>query len=165
MRTAIACLIATLVPLTACVTSEGDDDNTNQNTNPLVVPVEGEWYYLDVTPISSNCSAGDDGTAGDFGITAASAAGFTVIDGSTDPFTCSLSGGAFNCPNRASAVEDLRPTYDAVLTAHATAQGTFSSATRGSGTQEATVTCTGSACSLYGTWPCNFKVSFQIAAR
>jgi hypothetical protein len=170
MRTIIACLVAaaSIAPLTACVTNkDGGDDNDddyNDNMSALIVPVEGQWHYLDVTQISSNCSAGDDGTAGSFGITGASASGFTVIDGETDPFPCSLSGNTFNCPNRASSIEDLRPDVDAVITAHATAQGTFSSATRGSGTQEASVTCTGTACSAAGTWPCQFKVSFQIGA-
>lgn len=162
MRLAIA-----LVALTACTASSNDDSDppTNQNQNTLIVPQEGTWHYQEVTPISSNCAAGDDGSVGNFAIVSASAAGFTVIDGEADPFGCSLSGNSFNCPNRAWYIEDLRPDVDAVLTAHATAQGTFSSATRATGTQEATVTCTGSACSLAGTWPCNFKVGFDVRAN
>jgi hypothetical protein len=159
MRFAIA-----LIALTACATNDSDPP-TNQNMNTLIVPQEGTWHYADVTPISSNCAAGDDGIAGNFAIASPSAAGFTVIDGDTDPFNCALSGGSFNCPNRAWYTEDLRPQYDAVLVAHATAQGTFSSATRATGTQEATVTCTGSACALAGSWPCNFKVSFEVRAN
>ncbi len=160
----IACLVA--ASLTACVASHGDDtEDPGTDPDTAIVPREGNWYYLDVTRISSTCVAGDDGNAGDFAITSASLAGFTVIDGSTDPFGCNLSGTTFNCPNRAAYTEDLRPTYDAVLTAHATADGTFSSATRGSGSQGATVSCAGTACASYGTWPCTFKVNFQIAAR
>ena len=164
MRIALACLLASL---TACATNDSNDSGpgTNQNMNTLIVPAEGEWYYADVTPVSSTCIAGDDGIAGNFAITSPSASGFTVLDGETEPFNCSLSNNAFNCPNRAWYTEDLRPSVDAVLVAHASAQGTFSSSTRGTGTQEATVTCTGSACSAAGTWPCGFKVSFEIRAN
>jgi len=129
------------------------------------VPQAGGWYYADVTQVSSTCTAGDDGVDGGFLILSPSLTGFTVDDGDTDPFNCTLSGGAFNCPNRASHIEDLRPTYDAVITAHATATGTFTSETRGSGSQSATVDCVGTACSAAGNWPCQFKVNFQIAAN
>jgi hypothetical protein len=158
------CLVASL---TACVANNHGDDTEDPGNDPgtTIVPREGDWYYVDVTKISSTCVAGDDGTAGEFAIASPSLAGFTVIDGDTAPFACSLSGKAFNCPNRAAYAEDLRPSYDAVLTAHATADGTFTSATRASGTQQATVSCAGSACAAYVSWPCTFKVSFQIAAR
>jgi len=160
MRLAIA-----FFALTACAATDDSEPPTNQSSNTLIVPHAGEWHYAEVSPISSNCAVGDDGTVGNFVIASPSAAGFTVIDGESDPFNCALSQNSFNCPNRAWYTEDLRPDIDAVLTAHATAQGTFSSATRATGTQEATVTCTGSACSLAGTWPCGFKVSFEVRAN
>ncbi|HSD86630.1 MAG TPA: hypothetical protein VLB44_03920, partial [Kofleriaceae bacterium] len=59
----------------------------------------------------------------------------------------------------------LHPSFDAIITMHASASGTFSTDTRGSGRQTATVACTGSSCGQLGTWPCNFKVDYQIAAR
>lgn len=158
---AIACLAASLV---ACATDGEDDPNPNQMAQQSVVPQEGQWYYADVTEISSTCGATDNGVAGGFAILGASAAGFTVNDGDGQ-FGCSLSGSSFHCPNRAQALEDLRPDVDALVTAQATATGTFASATSGSGSQEATVNCVGSACAFAGTWPCTFKVSFQIRAE
>ena len=52
---------------------------------------------------------------------------------------------------------------DSTLDFRAAAQGTFSSSTRGTGTQQATVTCTGPDCASLGSFPCTFQVSFQIA--
>lgn len=158
---AIACLAAA-VSLAACAT---DDPDPGQTTQQSIVPREGQWFYADVTQISSTCGTTDNGVAGGFAILGASAAGFMVNDGDGQ-FGCSLSGNAFHCPNRAQALEDLRPDIDAVISAQATATGTFSSSTAGSGSQEATVNCTGSACAFAGhNWPCNYKVEFEIAAN
>jgi hypothetical protein len=129
-----------------------------------VTPKVGGWHYADVTPISNTCSSPQDGNAGDFAIDAATATAFHVVPGdATDPFSCSLAGAAFDCPDRYNEQDDLRPSIDAVLTVHATAEGTFSSSIRGTGTQEATITCTGTACSAIGSFPCQFNVSFTIA--
>ena len=74
---------------------------------------------------------------------------------------------AFDCAERASDTQDYRDDgFDAVVTIHATAEGTFSSPARASGRQEATVSCTGSQCNSLGAGalPCNFTVDFIIQA-
>ena len=84
-------------------------------------------------------------------------------DGGMD-FNCSLASGAFDCPNRLAQTYDYRPSYDALVTIHVDANGTFSSSTRATGSQDATVDCTGSSCSAYGTFPCDFTQDFVIVA-
>ena len=88
-----------------------------------ITPQVGAGRYAEVTPVSSTCQAEVDGEAGYFAIDAASTASFHVIpnDG-TAPFTCSLAGARFNCPDRAAQAEDLRPTVDAVLMMQASAR-------------------------------------------
>jgi len=173
MRLTLVCLVFTI---TACSNdnnepnNSGDDDpvpDASTNQNP-VTPKVGAWEYDEVTPVSSTCPANiQQGGTGAFGIDQSSTASFHVIpnDG-TAPFTCTLSGSAFDCPDRATNTQDLRPTLDAVLTARATARGTFSSSTRATGRQDATVTCAGTQCNAAGTsFPCNVKVDFSIRAR
>ena len=147
-------------------------DDTQQppdagNTTP-VTPQVGAWDYDSVTPVSRTCPGNvQHGGVGAFGIDQASATSFHVIpnDG-TAAFTCSLNGSAFNCPDRLTNTQDLRPAIDAVLTGHAVATGTFSSATRATGRQSATVTCAGTQCGQTGiTFPCSIMVDFAIQAR
>ena len=76
----------------------------------------------------------------------------------TPAFTCTLNGSAFDCPDRLTNTQDLRPAVDAVFTARAVARGTFSTSTRASGRQEATVTCAGTQCNATGA-------SFQAARK
>ena len=84
----------------------------------------------------------------------------------TAPFTCSLNGSAYNCPDRAAGVQDLRPAVDALITVRAVANGTFSSATRATGRQEATATCAGTQCAATGaSFPCTVRVDYVIQAR
>jgi hypothetical protein len=160
----------------ACNNATGDDDGVGSDspdagTDPgpsptSVVPRTGTWYYADANQVQNNCGYQIDGTAGDFMIDDASATKFHVDpDDGTEPFWCTLSNGSFVCPDRATQTEDLHPSFDAVITAHASATGTFSAVNRASGRQTATVNCAGSGCSALGSWPCTFKVDYDIAAR
>jgi len=130
------------------------------------VPRIGAWDYSQVTLVTSTSNSSvNNGEAGNFGIDSASATGFHVLpDDGNMAFSCSLSHSAFDCPNRIAQVIDYRPNIDAVLTIHVDANGTFSSATRASGSQDATVDCSGSACSTYGAFPCDFTQDFVISA-
>ena len=174
----IACLAATAIALVACNTQgsgPGDDDDDDEvpkvdgsMPNDPVQPKAGGWHYAETTPISSTCPANTPtGANGNFVIDQVTAASFHVVpnDG-TAPFTCTLSGGQFDCPDRAAATEDYRPQVDAVLTAHATADGTLTSTTRATGRQRATVSCAGTQCDALGpnTFPCSAEVSFVIEA-
>jgi hypothetical protein len=132
-----------------------------------VTPKVGAWHYGEVTPLSSTCSTTiqQADQPGDFAIDQASATAFHVIpDDSTAPFTCTLSNGAFDCPDRAAFSHDYHPGVDAIVTARATASGTFSNSTQATGRQDATVDCTGSACAALGTLPCSLSVHFAISA-
>ncbi len=122
---------------------------------------------MDFTTASNNCpSLVDTGQlAGNFGITNAGPTGFHVIpnDGSGE-FDCSLASSAFNCPNRAALDYDIGT--GASIAGTATAQGTFSSTTRATGTQNAHVTCTGVGCAAIGFGAaCDFSVTFTILAQ
>jgi hypothetical protein len=162
MRALLVCFA-----LAAC-SSDGDKNDPtvdgNTNTDP-VTPQTGAWNYSEVTPVSSTCTRSVSNGTGAFAIDQASSSSFHVVPGDgTAPFTCSLSGKAFDCPDRAAAMEDLRPAVDAVVTVHAIASGNFASATQASGRQEANVTCAGTACGVAG-FPCKVVVDFVIRAR
>ena len=178
MRTAIACFTLVLTA-SACVIHDGADDGggggggggsgSGSGGGGSVTPHAGRWFYDETTPVSSNCSTIiNQGEGGDFGLDQSSSAGFRIIpEDGTAPFLCTLSGTAFSCPERASRTTDYRANgVDAVVTIHATAQGTFSSATRASGRQDATVHCTGSQCATLGggALPCMFTVDFVVQA-
>jgi len=147
----------------------GDDDpSPDAMQQTPVTPRVGAWDYDQVTPVSSTCpgSLQQTGT-GAFAIDQSSSASFHVVpnDG-TAPFTCNLTGAAYSCPDRAAATQDLRPAVDAVVTVHAIANGTFSSATQATGRQEATATCAGTQCAATGaSFPCMVKVDYVIRAR
>ena len=132
-----------------------------------VTPHVGTWHYAQVTLVTNTCNSRvQTGESGDFVIDTAQPTSFHVMpnDGG-DNFTCSLSGGSFDCPNRAAGTIDYRPSIDAVATYHVDADGDFSDAAHATGSQHATVDCTGSQCSLGGTFPCTFSQDFAITAQ
>jgi hypothetical protein len=131
-----------------------------------VSPRAGKWFYDETTKVSSTCSSTTPiGEAGAFVIDQVTPGSFRITPGDgSAPFTCTTTTTKFSCPNRASFVSDLRPSVDAVVTGHATAEGKFSDATHGSGSQHATVDCVGTQCALVGPMPCNFAVDFKILA-
>lgn len=164
-------LLGLALVLSACNNSKDSGDDTmpaDGSTNQPVMVKIGVWNYDEVTPVSRTCDNRiTQGGTGGFGIDQASSSSFHVVpnDG-TAPFTCTLNGSAFDCPDRAASMQDLRPTLDAQLTGRAVANGTFSSSTQASGRQELTITCAGTACSGSGlTFPCNIKVDFVIRAH
>jgi len=132
-----------------------------------VLPKIGTWNYSQVHLVSTTCNQNvNNGEAGDFAIDAETTASFHVLpnDGYMD-FTCSLSSGNFACPNRIAQMFDYRSSgIDAIVTIHVSAQGNFSSTTAGTGSQDATVDCTGSECDAYGPFPCGFTQDFSIVA-
>ncbi|HUS32881.1 MAG TPA: hypothetical protein VMZ53_30475 [Kofleriaceae bacterium] len=160
--------------LAACTTnngpmSSGDDDGDDAapdagTSTTSVTPVAGLWYYAESSAVHSSCSQPVQGEAGEFGIDMVTKSAFRIVpnDG-TLPFSCTLAGAEFDCPDRAWDSEELA-NLDATLIVHGTAEGTFSSSTRATGQQHATVTCTGSDCGSLGL-PCTFDVNFVIRAR
>jgi hypothetical protein len=178
MRTTIACFALALTA-SACIIHEGEDGPGTGNGSGSgsgsgsgggsVTPHSGRWFYDETTPVSSNCPGIiNQAEAGDFRIEQSTSAGFRVEpEDGTAPFPCTLSGTSFDCPERASDTQDYRDDgFDAVVTIHATAQGTFSSPSRASGRQDATVSCTGTQCNALaaGALPCHFTVDFVIQA-
>ena len=161
-----------IVFITACVSNSttpgggGGGGGGGSGGGSLVEPKLGTWDYSQVRLITTTCSQNvNNGEAGNFAIDAATTASFHVLpnDGNPD-FTCSLSSGNFACPDRIAQVYDYRPSFDAVVTIHVSAQGMFSSSTAGTGSQDATVDCSGTACDAYGPFPCDFTQDFSIVA-
>jgi hypothetical protein len=170
MRYLLVCFALAACTNNGPMTPIGDDDvqpdaGPGSGSGADVLPQKGAWYYADSTAVHSSCNQAVQGENGEFSIDSVLAGSFHVIpnDGTT-PFTCSLDHGAFDCPDRAWKMQSLQPAYDANLTVHGTAAGTFSSSVRAAGQQKATVTCTGSDCASLGL-PCTFDVNFVIAAR
>lgn len=147
----------------------GDDTEPDAgNTTTPVTPKVGAWEYDEVTPVSRTCPGNlQQGGTGNFAIDQASATSFHVVPADGTPnFTCTLNGSAFDCPDRLTNTQDLRPSIDAVITVRAVARGTFASAVRATGMQDATATCAGTQCALAGaTFPCTVNVNFSIRAR
>jgi hypothetical protein len=164
-------LLLVCLALSACNNTgpgnNGDDeppiDGSNNNNTP-VTPRVGAWDYDSVTPVSNTCPGNlQNGGIGAFAIDQSSTSSFHVIpnDG-TAAFTCTLNGSAYDCPDRAAAVQDLRPQIDADHV-RAIARGTFSTSTRATGRQEATATCAGHAVQRdRRDFPCMVKVDFVI---
>ena len=169
MRHLLVCLALAACTNNGPMNPGGGDDDAQPDAGPGpgsdVLPKQGAWYYAESTAVHSSCNQNVQGENGEFAIDQVSPASFRIIpnDG-TAPFTCSLSHGSFDCPDRAWDMEDLHPGLDANLTVHGTATGTFSASSRATGQQKATVTCTGTSCSQLGL-PCTFDVNFVIAAR
>lgn len=151
--------------LAACSNDNADPEPDAGGNSPTVTPKVGGWEYDDITPVSSTCpTTVEEGGDGNFAIDAASSSSFHVVPADGTPaFSCTLTGSAFDCADRLTRTQDLRPSIDAVLTARATARGTFASSTHATGRQEANVTCAGTQCPA--TFPCAIKVDFSIRAR
>ena len=162
-------LAASLV--TGCIVHDNGGDDTGSghgsgsgSGSGTLSPVAGRWFYEETTPVSSTCPTSfTRGEGGDFAIDTVTTTSFRVIPAdSTEPFTCSLSGTDFVCPDRAVYAESYP---NAVVTAHASATGLFGARDRATGHQDANVSCVGTGCSaLGGALPCAFQVHFTIHA-
>lgn len=167
--TLVGSVLVLVVACTSNTTTTNHPDGgsgSGSGNGTAYVPKIGPWSYSQVTLVSTTCSQNvNNGEAGNFGIDSASSSSFHVLpnDGNMD-FSCSLANSAFDCPNRIAQVYDYRPSFDAVVTIHVDANGTFTSSTRASGTQDATVDCSGAGCSAYGPFPCDFTQDFVIQA-
>jgi hypothetical protein len=148
-------------------------DNGGDTGGGDVAPRSGVWDYSEYVPSQNDCNVpGDYGNGdGGFGLTYDGGGVFTVIpnDG-TDPFDCTLDGADFNCPDRATEVVDIDQSLDATLVGQASAEGTFSDAENGTGSQTAIVDCEGADCALVESttgadFPCTFAVDFVIDWR
>ena len=144
--------------------TDGGPGSDGAGSDTSIRPRAGGWHYVESTPVSSTCPGNaPTGEYGNFVIDQVGATSFRVVPGDgSAPFTCTSTSG-FACPDRATAMQDYRPTVDAVVTARATADGTFSSPTRGTGRQHVTVSCAGTQCNVLGaTFPCAVEVAFVI---
>lgn len=151
---------------------DGGDDGDGDGGDPGgdADPRSGSWGYAEYAPNRNDCnldpSYGNGG--GRFGLDNHGDGTFTIIPGDgTDPFLCTLDGASFDCPDRATEVEEVDGGYDATLVGHAVADGVFATDESGSGTQTATITCAGSDCGLAEAalgvdFPCTLEVDFVI---
>lgn len=189
IRSTLALVLGSTLCLTtaACTYNDAGDDDTGDSGDSGdggdtgdtgdgdpggdVDPVSGVWGYAEYAPNRNDCNLDDSygNGGGGFGLENHGDGTFTIIpnDG-TDPFLCTLDGAAFDCPDRATEEADLAGGYDAHLTGHATAEGSFDTDTHGSGTQTATISCQGSDCQLAAevldiSFPCHLEVDFVIA--
>jgi hypothetical protein len=156
-------LVGFLVACNASSSMSSMPPNPDGPTAVDVTPATGMWQYGEFTPVSNTCgSAISTFEDGNFAIDSASSASFHIVprDG-TAPFTCALSHGGFDCRNRADRMVSKRPAVDAVITVHATASGSFSTPTAGTGQQHVDLSCTGTQCTL-APFPCAFTVDFSI---
>ena len=159
--------LALALALAACTSNESADDAPPPPPGD-VTPVAGTWGYQEITKVSSNCPNDlSRFEGGNFLVDQVGGASFRIVPGDgTNPFSCSLGDASFDCPQRLADTIDERPGADAVFTIQATADGRFSDSRHGSGRQDATVDCSGTACSLAGVpFPCTFSVDFVIVAQ
>lgn len=172
----LPCLAFLSLVLAACSgggddTSSGDDTPGDPDARPSGSgdPETGQWSYDEYNVSGQGCNVGNQlNTDGDFALENHGNGTFTITpaDG-TDPFQCTLDGGDFDCPDRATeSYED--PGLDARIDGQARAEGTFSDDTHGAGEQTVDVTCTGADCAtvevaLGVDFPCTYTADFDIA--
>lgn len=130
-------------------------------------PDSGTWVYSNEVEEENTCGVPYGTTSGEFLLTN-NGDGTLVIDADdgTDPFVCTLDGGAYDCPQR--YVEDVELGLGAVAEVRVSAEGTFRSATSGTGTQTGTFSCKDATCSAMAALagipdPCTVAVSYDIA--
>lgn len=173
-RIAFAALATTFTlaaaSLAGCATDSPDDETLASAESDItnITPFTGGWAYTSLSPVSTTCSVPTSiahGESGPFALNTVTGTSFKVTPQDGLPaFTCSYSGGVFNCPNRVTATLDLRPTLDIAVTVKITATGVMSDSKHAQGKQDAFVTCVGSKCSLLGQMPCGFVDNFTVMA-
>ncbi|MBW2261611.1 MAG: hypothetical protein JRG91_06520 [Deltaproteobacteria bacterium] len=139
----------------------GSDGNGGGTINPN----SGTWLFVPGSIVDDTCEYADPPTdpSGDFAMLSTGDGTFTVNDGDV-VFDCTVSGSAFNCPERLTETIDASP-LDAIVSVHVSITGTFSSANAASGRQTANVTCVGADCAAAGaavgvTFPCSVSETF-----
>ena len=139
-----------------------------------VEPAIGLWKYDEFDASTNTCKSDAVTGNGDGSFMLSKNADGSIQihpgDGS-DAFKCTLTGNAFDCPERGGISEDLRSTgVDAKLTGKVVAKGTFEDAKSMKGQQIATFTCEGSACmiaamALKTTFPCTVTIDFEAEMK
>ncbi|MBN1770435.1 MAG: hypothetical protein JXB32_04170 [Deltaproteobacteria bacterium] len=134
-----------------------------------IEPVSGSWGYLEGDLFDDGCHYGDPATSpmGTFRLVNNGDRTMTITTTGDPPFSCTLDGASYACPDRASSDVPV-PTLDATLHLHVAAYGTFSSPTATAGHQTVVATCTGTQCDLAAaaagvTLPCNFSVRYTAS--
>jgi len=173
-RTAFAALATSFTlaaaSLVGCMDEGQDQDDTASVESAItnITPFTGGWTYTSLSPVSTTCSVPTSiahGESGPFTLNSVTTSSFRVTPNDGLPaFTCSYSGGIFNCPDRVTATLDLRPFIDLAVTVQITATGLMSDSKHAQGKQDAFVSCVGSQCSLLGQMPCGFVDNFTVAA-
>ena len=132
-------------------------------------PNSGTWFYAEVSPVENDCNLPEDQfAAGEFSIENNDDGTFTVDPEDGNPaFECTLSGSDFDCPER---IAGSYSTQGSTATWRADAEGSFSDASRMTGTQSGQVTCEGSGCALAeaalgASFPCQLEVDFVASFR
>ncbi|MBI5491154.1 MAG: hypothetical protein HY905_27730 [Deltaproteobacteria bacterium] len=134
-----------------------------------IEPTSGTWGYLEGDVFDDACHYPDPETSpmGTFTLTNNGDRTMTITPTSEAPFSCTISGASFTCPDRANS--DLPvPTLDATVHLHVATYGSFSSPTAASGHQRIDATCTGTQCDVASaavgvTFPCGFSVRYTAS--
>lgn len=160
----VTCMIMTralllgllLVPL-AC----GDDG---------IQPRSGTWVFANGEITKNTCNMEGEPSSGDFTLLN-NEDGTFIIDpeDGTENFLCTLMGADFDCPERLQETV-MQAGVDATVDVRVRATGTFTSPTAAKGQQDATVTCTGTACNAVETltgvqFPCEVSATYSAAFK
>jgi hypothetical protein len=130
-------------------------------------PTPGIWQYDELATASNTCNyeGVESNGNGGFRLVDEGDGAYRVdpADGS-DPFECTLDGDELSCPKRAAQTLSIAG-VDATLSIKVTATATVEAADAMSGTQNGTVTCSGSDCdaaaaSVGASFPCTFELDF-----
>jgi hypothetical protein len=134
-----------------------------------VQPLSGTWTYGEFSASTNTCNSDQlvSNGAGDFKLVNNNDGSITIDpqDG-TASFNCTLSGSSFNCPARGWKSMNIAGSS---LSTQVTASGTFSDSKNATGSQSATVSCTGAACAAAVAFlnitgfPCTFNVNFKAS--
>lgn len=130
------------------------------------MPKAGVWSYSQFQYGTNTCKLEALGTGqGGFGISNVADPTFHVIPGdNSQEFDCTVSGSSYTC-HRGEVTQTV-PNYDVTLHGAVDVSGTFTDTEHTSGTQNGTVTCTGTQCTaaaayLQISFPCSVVVNYS----
>jgi hypothetical protein len=130
-------------------------------------PTPGAWSYREFGASRNTCNSDQviDNGGGGFRLKDLGGGAYQVQpNDNSSPFSCTLDGDAMSCPDRANETVPVTG-FSAELVVDVQAEATVLDSESMEGTQDGTVTCTGTGCATVASaagmsFPCNFSVNF-----
>jgi hypothetical protein len=165
---------ATVTDSDSATASASDTADGTGDTGVDVDPQDGAWLYQETGMTTNDCTfiANPSNGFGMYEVANQGGGMFTITPGDgTDPFTCSRSGGDFNCDERLSGTYDIGMGLgEATGNILVGIEGVLDSAVHMTAEQQGRIECEGADCGtaeqvLGVTFPCEFTIPFTGDAQ